>query len=101
MSDSTSVIGRIAALLFFLAVGAGVYAFMMRGDVKAMEQRLAAVEQERTSLKNDLLATEKTVLANSTQIKTCTAELETFKKSAAASEAEAPKSSKTKSPRSL
>lgn len=99
MSDSTSLIERIAALLFFLAVGAGVYAFMTHGDLKAMEQRLAAVEQERSTLKTELLATEKTVLANSDAVRTCTAELATFKKSAAAEDDA--KSVKPKSPRAL
>ncbi len=102
MSDSNSLIGRVAALVFFLAVGAGVYGFMAHGDVKVMEQRLAAVEQERNTLKSELMATEKTVLSNSSAVKTCTAELATFKKSAAVEDTDKDsKGAKTKSPRAL
>jgi len=103
MSDSTNVISKVAALLFFVAAGAGVFAFMTRSDLKAMEHRLAVVEQERSTLKNELVATEKTVLANSTAVQTCTKEMETYKSRAQSAEAalqdlKAPKQSK--SPRS-
>ena len=103
MSDATSVVTRVAAVLFIHAAGAGVYGFVAHGNLKAAESQLAAVEQERTTLKTELAATEKTVLANSSAVKTCTAEVETYKSRAQTAEAapedlKAPK--KSKSPRS-
>lgn len=103
MSDSTIVISRVAALMFFIAAGAGVYAFTTHSDLKAMEHRLAAVEQERTTLKTELVATEQTVLNNSTAVQTCTKEMESYKSRLQSAEAalgdlKAPKQSK--SPRS-
>ena len=103
MSDSSSVITRVAAVLFLLAAGAGVYGFITHDNLQAAEQRLATVEQERATLKTELATTEKNVLANSNAVKTCTAEVETFKSRAQTAEAaledmRAPK--KSKSPRS-
>jgi len=102
MSDSGSnMIGRIAGLLFFVALGAGIFAFITHDNLQAMEARLASVEQERTKLKNELVGTEKTVLANSADLKSCTKELEVFKSRAQNNDApQDPKALKaTKSPR--
>ena len=102
MSNSTNLISRVAALLFFVAAAAGIFVFMTRSDLKAMEHRPAVVEEERSTLKTELMATEKTVLSNSSAVKTCTAELATFKKSAAVEDTDKDsKGAKTKSPRAL
>jgi len=103
MSDSTNIISKVAALMFFVAAGFGVYAFTTHGDLKAMEHRLASVEQERAALKTELVATEQTVLNNSSAVQTCTREMQTYKSRAQSAEAalqdlKTPKQSK--SPRS-
>ena len=103
MSDSSTLIARVAALLFFVAIGAVVYAFMTHSDLKAMEHQFAAVQQEHAVLKTELVNTEKTVLANSSAVQTCTKEMETYKSraqnaEAALQELKAPK--RARSPRS-
>ena len=100
MSNSTNLISRGAALLFFVAAAAGIFAFMTRSDLKAMEHRPAVVEEERSTLKTELMATEKTVLSNSTAVQSCTKEMETYNCRAQSAEAaledmKAPKQSKS------
>jgi uncharacterized protein HemX len=100
MSDSNSLMTRVAALLVFIALGAGVFAFMKHNDLKAMEQQLATVQQEHATLRTELVNTEKTVLANSTAVQTCTKEMETYKTRAqtaetALEEMKAPKRART------
>lgn len=87
MSDSVNVVSRLAALFFFIAVGAGGYAMMTHNNLKAAEARISAVENERSQLKNELVATEKNVLTSSSAAKTCAAEVQTFKSRAQSAEA--------------
>src|SRR3954466_10916092 len=86
MSDSTRVISRFVAVLFFLAAAAGVYGVMTHSKLAAAEQRLSAIEQERDTLKDKLTTSEKAVTENTSAAKSCMAEVETFKSRAATAE---------------
>jgi len=74
-----ALIGRIAALMFFLSLGAGLYALNAHGDLESAEAKLASITQERDRLKNELVGTEKTVLASSSELQSCTRELKAAK----------------------
>ena len=87
MSDSVNIVARLAALLFFLTVGASAYALVTHSNLEATKARLTAVENERASLKNELIATEKNVLTSSSAAKTCAAQVETYKSRAQSAEA--------------
>ena len=96
MADSGSnLIARLAALMFFIAMGTGLYALITHGNLQAVRAQLASVEQERAQLKSELIGTEKTVLANSSDLKTCTKDIETFKSRRAAQADPAPQDAKT------
>jgi hypothetical protein len=95
MSDSTNVVTRFVAVLFFLLVGAGVFGVMTHSKLEAAEQRLAKLEQERTTLQDKLVTTEKTATTSATEAKTCAAQMEEFKTRAQTPEA-APDSAKGK-----
>lgn len=79
MSDSTNVVTRFVAVLFFLFAGAGVYGVMTHSKLEAAEQRLSKLEHERTTLQDRLASTEKTATTNATEAKTCAAQMEEFK----------------------
>lgn len=80
MSDSANaLIGRLAALMFFVALGAGIFALYTRDNLQSAEARLTSVVQERDALKKELLGTEKTVLASSADLQSCTRELKAAK----------------------
>jgi septal ring factor EnvC (AmiA/AmiB activator) len=97
MSDSTNVVTRFVAVLFFLFAGAGVYGVMTHSKLEAAEQRLSKVEQERTTLQDKLASTEKTATTNATEAKTCAMQMEEFKTRAQSAESalEGAKSKKT------
>ncbi len=95
MSDSTNVVTRFVAVLFFLIAGAGVYGVMTHSKLEAAEQRLSKLEQERTTLQDRLVSTEKTATANATEAKTCAAQVEEFKTRAQSPEP-APEGAKAK-----
>ena len=94
MSDSTSVISRFVAVLFLLAAGAGVYGVMTHNRLQAAEQHLSALEQERNTLKDQLMTSEKTAAASTTAAKVCAIEVESFK--SRAQSAAVPESAKVK-----
>ncbi len=79
MSDSTNVVTRFVAVLFFLFAGAGVYGVMTHSKLEAAEQRLSKMEQERTVLSDRLASTEKTATTSAAEAKTCAAQIEEFK----------------------
>ncbi len=80
MSDSaTALIGRLAGLLFFVALGAGIYALITRDNLQAARAQLTMVAQERDKLKNELIGTERTVLASSADLQSCSRELKAVK----------------------
>jgi hypothetical protein len=79
MSDSTNVVTRFVAVLFFLFAGAGVYGVMTHSKLEAAEQRVSKLEQERVTLQDRLVSTEKTATTNATEAKTCAAQMEEFK----------------------
>ena len=86
MSDSVKLISRVAALLFFIAVGASAYAFMTHNTLADTQARLAVAENVQASLKNELVATEKNVLTSSSAAKSCAKEVETYKSRAQSAE---------------
>ena len=80
MADTgNALIGRLAALMFFIALGAGIYALITRDNLQSAEAHLAGVIHERDALKKELVGTEKTVLASSADLKSCTRELQSVK----------------------
>lgn len=79
MSDSLSVVSRVAAVLFLIAAGAGGLAIVTHHNLRAAELRIDAVENERAALKRELIMTEKQLLANSSAAKTCAAEVAAYK----------------------
>lgn len=84
MSDSgNALIGRVAALLFFVALGAGIFALITRDNLQATRAQLTMVVQERDKLKNELIGTERTVLASSADLQSCSRELKAVKGRAA------------------
>ena len=87
MSNVVSVISRVAAVLFFIAIGAGAYGYVAHNNLKAVERRLVDTQQEQATLKNELIQTEKTMLANSSVVRTCAVERETYKTRAQSAEA--------------
>ncbi len=87
MSDSVNIVSRLAALLFFIAVGASAFAFVTHNNLEATQARLNVAENERASLKNELVATEKNVLTSSSAAKTCASQVETYKSRAQSAEA--------------
>ncbi len=94
MSDSTNVLSRFVAVMFFIAAGAGVFGVMTHSKLKAAEDRLATVEHDRAMLKDQLATSEKSVVEKAAAAQTCTAELEGFKSRAAAEPAPEPAKSK-------
>ncbi len=98
MSDSTNVLSRFVAVMFFVAAGTGVYAVMTHSKLKAAEQTLATVEHQRETLQEKLSTTEKTVTEKTTAAQTCTAELDGFKSRAEAAESALENAKGKKSP---
>lgn len=74
-----ALIARLAGLLFFLALGAGVYALITRDNLQTARAQLTMVVQERDEFKNELIGTEKTVLASSADPQSCSRELKAVK----------------------
>lgn len=80
MADSSSgLIAKIAALLVFVAAGAGFYAFKTHESLENARAHIAIVVQERDKLKNQLIGTGKTVLTSSSELQMCTRELQAAK----------------------
>lgn len=79
MSDSVSVVSRVAVVMFFIAAAAGVYGFITHSRLAAAERQVVTLQQERDVVKSSLITTEKAVTQSSAAAQTCKAEAEGLK----------------------
>jgi hypothetical protein len=87
MSDSVKVVSRFMVILFFIAAGLGVFGFMTHNHLKTAEARLTTIEQERNTLKDKLVSSERSAVQNASATKSCMAEVDTYKSRAQTAEA--------------
>lgn len=102
MSDSTRVISRFVVVLFFIAAGVGIYGVMTHNRLQAAQQHLSALSQERDTLRDRLMSSEKTATESAAVAKICAVEVETYKSRVQSAEAalESAKGKKTPRPTS-
>ena len=101
MSDSVSVVSRIAAVFFFIAAAAGVYGVMTHNRLAATEKHVVALQQERDAVKQDLIVTEKNVKDGAATIQVLQTEVQGYKARAETAEASLESAKpKAKTPRS-
>ena len=71
MSESGNVVARLAVVACLVAGSAVLYSAITHGRLTTAEQRVAVLEQERTSLKTRLARSEDAVVMNAAAAKTC------------------------------
>jgi predicted nucleic acid-binding Zn-ribbon protein len=87
MSDSGSVVSRIAAVLFFIAAASGVYGLMTHNRLAAAEKHVVSLQQERDAAKQDLAASEKVANDSTATIQALQTEVQSYKTRAETAEA--------------
>jgi uncharacterized protein HemX len=71
MSESQSMMSRVVAIAFFVAIAAGAYGFISHNNLKAAETKVVALEQDRDALKEKVITAEKHAAASATDARTC------------------------------